>query len=77
MLDKSVPHIGGRWCAFFVVVLIYALRVYYLHGFYIVTYGIGIFNLNLLIGFISPQVDPDQEGPTLPTTVRAIWTKES
>lgn len=70
LLDKSVPHIGPRWFAFLVVVLVYAIRVYLLQGFYIVTYGIGIYNLNLLIGFLSPQVDPDQEGPTLPTTVR-------
>ena len=36
-------------------------------GFYIVTYGIGIFNLNLIIGFLSPQVDPETDGPSLPT----------
>lgn len=67
LLDKSVPMIGPRWVAFGVVVLIYAVRVYYLAGFYIVTYGLGIFNLNLIIGFLSPQVDPELEGPTLPT----------
>lgn len=71
LLDKSVPHIGPRWFAFAVVVLVYLLRVFFLEGFYIVTYGIGIFNLNLLIGFLSPQVDPDQEGPMLPTTARS------
>ena len=71
LLDKSVPHIVPRWCAFLFVVFVYGLRVYFLQGFYIVTYGIGIYNLNLLIGFLSPQVDPDQEGPTLPTTVRS------
>jgi len=32
-----------------------------------VTYGMGIYNLNLLIGFISPQIDPETEGPALPT----------
>eukprot|EP00775_Hariotina_reticulata_P006128 gene6128-6367_t len=38
-------------------------------GFYIVTYGLGIYNLNLLLGFITPQVDPEFEegGPELPT----------
>lgn len=30
-------------------------------GFYIVTYGLGIYLLNLLIAFLSPQVDPAQE----------------
>lgn len=66
-LDKSVPHTGPRWAVFTAVVVLYALRVYLLHGFYIVTYGIAIFNLNLVIGFLSPAFDPE-EGPTLPTT---------
>ena len=66
-LDKSVPHIKERWGAFAVVVLIYLLRFSFLHGYYIVTYGLGIYNLNLVIGFLSPQVDPATEGPTLPT----------
>ncbi|KAG6413404.1 hypothetical protein SASPL_126113 [Salvia splendens] len=41
-------------------------------GFYIVTYGLGIYLLNLLIGFLSPLVDPELEpsdGPSLPTKV--------
>lgn len=38
-----------------------------LQGFYIVTYALGIFNLNLLLGFLTPQVDPELEGPTLPS----------
>jgi hypothetical protein len=36
-------------------------------GFYIVTYGLGIYLLNRLIGFLSPMVDPELEGPTLPS----------
>lgn len=47
--------------------MIYALRVYLLAGFYIVTYGLGIYNLNLLLGFITPQFDPEQEEGQLPT----------
>ena len=27
----------------------------------------GIYNLNLLLGFLTPQVDPELEGPTLPS----------
>ncbi len=30
-------------------VLLYALRVWMLRGFYIVTYGLGIYNLNLVL----------------------------
>lgn len=37
-----------------------------LQGFYIVSYALGIYNLNLLLGFLTPQIDPEMEGPTLP-----------
>lgn len=67
MLDKSVPLIGQRWALFCVLVLFYLVRIYFLDGFYIVTYGLGIYNLNLIIGFLSPQTDPDSDGPSLPT----------
>ncbi|XP_078445706.1 protein RER1B-like [Wolffia australiana] len=70
-LDRSTPHTLGRWVATLAVALIYVLRVYLLQGFYIVSYGLGIYLLNLLIGFLSPKVDPELEahndGPTLPT----------
>ncbi|KAF5752876.1 Protein RER1A -like protein [Tripterygium wilfordii] len=68
LLDKSVPHVLYRWIACLAVALIYAVRVYMVEGFYIITYGLGIYMLSLLIGFLSPQIDPEiQEGPTLPT----------
>ncbi|PIA52713.1 hypothetical protein AQUCO_01000528v1 [Aquilegia coerulea] len=53
-----------------VAALIYVLRVYYVQGFYVVSYGLGIYILNLLIGFLSPKVDPELEsldGASLPT----------
>nr|XP_060615048.1 protein RER1 [Anolis sagrei ordinatus] len=41
-------------------------------GWYIVTYALGIYHLNLFIAFLSPKVDPSlmedsDEGPSLPT----------
>ncbi|KAL5227449.1 hypothetical protein ABZP36_015714 [Zizania latifolia] len=70
-LDRSTPHATGRWLATLAVAAIYALRVYLVQGFYIVTYGLGIYLLNLLIGFLSPMVDPEAasaaDGPALPT----------
>ncbi|XVF15503.1 hypothetical protein REPUB_Repub09cG0159500 [Reevesia pubescens] len=68
ILDKTVPYILKRWIGCLAVVFIYAVRVYFVQGFYIITYGLGIYLLNLLMGFLSPQVDPEmQDGPTLPT----------
>jgi hypothetical protein len=41
--------------------------VYLLQGFYVVTYGLAIYTLNLLIGFLSPMSDPDEnDGTELP-----------
>lgn len=71
LLDKSTPHVLGRWIAFSAVAFIYVVRAYVVQGFYIVSYGLGIYILNLLIAFLSPQVDPEiqevMDGPALPT----------
>jgi len=71
-LDRSTAHATGRWLGTLAVAAIYALRVYMVQGFYIVSYGLGIYLLNLLIGFLSPMVDPEldpsaaPDGPALP-----------
>ena len=62
-LDLSAPHVGPRWALSAGVMFIYCLRVYLINGWYIITYGLGIYVLNLLIGFLSPQSDPETEGP--------------
>ncbi|KAK1298492.1 Protein RER1B [Acorus calamus] len=68
-LDRSTPHLVGRWIGTLAVAAVYMLRVYLIQGFYIVSYGLGIYLLNLLIGFLSPRVDPELEvdGASLPT----------
>ncbi|KAG6595016.1 Protein RER1A [Cucurbita argyrosperma subsp. argyrosperma] len=70
LLDRCSPYIFYRWIACFFIASIYVLRVYLIEGFYIVSYGLGIYILNLLIGFLSPQVDPEildlHDGPALP-----------
>ncbi len=60
LLDKSSPMIGPRWIGFGVCLFLYILRVWLLGAFFIVTYGLGIYLLNQLIGFISPQFDPEE-----------------
>jgi len=68
VLDASVPHTLFRWLLLLVVAILYAVRVYYVQGFYIVTYGLGIFMLSLLIGFLTPlDADDGEGGPLLPT----------
>jgi len=67
-LDLSAPHTAARWAMSVVIMLIYCIRVYLINGWYIITYGLGIYVLNLLIGFLSPQQDPEIDGPLLPTS---------
>jgi hypothetical protein len=60
--------VAYRWAGLAFFALIYLLRVYLIEGFYIVTYALAIYNLNLLLGFLTPlHVDPAMEGPTLPS----------
>lgn len=70
-LDKTTPFLLYRWIAFFFIAVLYVVRVYLVEGFYVISYALGIYILNLLIGFLSPQVDPEfqdlSDGPTLPT----------
>lgn len=69
-LDKTTPHAVNRWIGTLVIAGIYCLRVFYVQGFYIISYALGIYVLNLLIGFLSPLVDPEldtSDGPMLPT----------
>lgn len=70
LLDKLVPHVLRRWITFLAIAFAYSLRVYLVEGFYIVTYALGLYMMTLLIGFLSPRVDPElqelMDGPTLP-----------
>ncbi|KAK9990365.1 hypothetical protein SO802_025350 [Lithocarpus litseifolius] len=68
-LDRSTPHLLHRWLGTLAVAMVYVLRVYSVQGFYVISYGLGIYVLNLLIGFLSPKEDPELEvldGASLP-----------
>lgn len=68
-LDRSAPYTFRRWLGTLTAASIYMLRVYYGRGFYVISYGVGTYILNLLIGFLSPKVDPEleaSEGASLP-----------
>eukprot|EP00924_Labyrinthula_sp_SR-Ha-C_P010051 maker-scaffold_40-snap-gene-0.6-mRNA-1 protein AED:0.06 eAED:0.11 QI:0/0.5/0.66/1/0.5/0.33/3/184/188 len=67
LIDRSTIYPKARWAFFGFSVFIYLVRVYYGDGWYVITYALGIFLLNLFIGFLSPQIDPDLDGPVLPT----------
>jgi len=74
-LDLATPYSAARWIGTVLFGVAYMLRIIYAQGFYIVTYALGIYHLNLLIAFLTPKIDPawemdseDEEGgPALPT----------
>ncbi|KAL1422631.1 hypothetical protein MTO96_021882 [Rhipicephalus appendiculatus] len=64
----------GGWGALLLLVAFLG-RILYLQGWYIITYALGIYHLNLFIAFLTPKVDPAlgaddyEDGPELPTRV--------
>lgn len=60
IFDKIQIYPKERWVITFALVIIYTIRVIYTHGYYALTYCIGIHILNSFIGFISPLEDPDE-----------------
>lgn len=75
LLDKSTPHTKLRWGIALVSILLFMTRIITAQGWYIVTYALGIYHLNLFIAFLTPKIDPtldldsadDPDGPQLPT----------
>lgn len=71
-LDKWTPHTKTRWVFAFIFIALFLIRVFTKQGWYIVTYALGIYHLNLFIAFLTPKIDPaldldDDQGPELPT----------
>lgn len=74
-LDKISPHWKARWIFSLFALAIFMARVVISQGWYVICYALSIYYLNLLIGFISPKVDPgmslndddDLGDPMLPT----------
>ena len=56
-----MPHRIPRWVASVVILIVYTVRVMILQGWYIVSYALAIYLLNLFIAFISPKFDPMME----------------
>lgn len=57
-LDKWTPHTLSRWVFTVSLVVAFMLRVVLKQGWYIVTYALAIYHLNLLLAFLTPKIDP-------------------
>ncbi|KAL8491699.1 hypothetical protein ACS0TY_023341 [Phlomoides rotata] len=66
---RAPPCHGGslRFLSASLLSFIYAVWVYFVQGFYVVSYALDIYLLNLVVAFLSPQEDPElSNGPTIP-----------
>jgi len=75
MLDKWTPYTTSRWAFTVLLVLAFTARILIVQGWYIVTYALAIYHLNLLLAFLTPKIDPamaeyeaEEDGPGLPTS---------
>ncbi|OZJ04844.1 Protein RER1 [Bifiguratus adelaidae] len=76
-LDEITPYIYQRWTVTAGLLVLFMLRILLAQGWYIVTYALGIYLLNLFLAFLQPRFDPSlemdlqeqeiEEGPSLPT----------
>lgn len=65
LLDGSSVYVGTRWGIFAFLTLLFMFRIVHLHGFYIIAYGLALFELNLLIGFLSPLNEHELHDETI------------
>jgi len=65
LIDSTTLFPIYRWIFTAIISVIYVVRVWFLAGWHIISYALAIYILNLLIGFLTPQNDPETEG-TLP-----------
>jgi len=74
-LDRLTPYTTVRWGIAIATIVLFSLRIIALQGFYIVTYALFIYYLNMFLSFLSPKIDPafemdseDEDGPSLPSS---------
>lgn len=60
-IDKTVPYPRNRWIFFAILIFIFVIRIITTQGWYIVCYTLGIYLLNLFLGFLTPKFDPSLE----------------
>ncbi|KAJ2961566.1 hypothetical protein NQZ79_g3152 [Umbelopsis isabellina] len=79
-LDQATPFTTYRWAGTATLLVLFMLRIFLAQGWYIVTYALGIYLLNLFLAFLQPKFDPSldnadmdtsdagpEDGPSLPT----------
>ncbi|CCC69491.1 hypothetical protein NCAS_0C05010 [Naumovozyma castellii] len=74
-LDQVTPHVKERWIALVALNVAFFLRVVLSQGWYVVCYGLGLFQLNQFLAFLTPKFDmtlqQDEENKELEAGERA------
>ncbi|PLW51928.1 hypothetical protein PCASD_00874 [Puccinia coronata f. sp. avenae] len=60
-LDRLTPYTTYRWLSTTALIVLFMLRILLSQGWYIVTYALGIYLLNLFLSFLQPKFDPSIE----------------
>ncbi|CAH7688096.1 Rer1 family-domain-containing protein [Phakopsora pachyrhizi] len=60
-LDRLTPYTFYRWMGTVALLMLFILRILLSQGWYIVTYALGIYLLNLFLSFLQPKFDPSLE----------------
>eukprot|EP01055_Gregarina_sp_Pseudo9_P000990 Gregarina_sp_Pseudo_9__989@NODE_1636_length_1436_cov_40_380816_g1516_i0_p1_GENE_NODE_1636_length_1436_cov_40_380816_g1516_i0NODE_1636_length_1436_cov_40_380816_g1516_i0_p1_ORF_typecomplete_len277_score31_19Rer1/PF03248_13/1_1e52DUF3784/PF12650_7/43DUF3784/PF12650_7/9_5CbiQ/PF02361_16/24CbiQ/PF02361_16/4_4e03_NODE_1636_length_1436_cov_40_380816_g1516_i05721402 len=66
MVDKTTLWTKTRWLVFVLALVLFCLRIAFRQGFYISAYALGIYQLSLFVGFLTPQKDRETESYILP-----------
>eukprot|EP01054_Gregarina_sp_Poly1_P002087 Gregarina_sp_Poly_1__2086@NODE_154_length_12409_cov_137_944904_g136_i0_p7_GENE_NODE_154_length_12409_cov_137_944904_g136_i0NODE_154_length_12409_cov_137_944904_g136_i0_p7_ORF_typecomplete_len271_score25_88Rer1/PF03248_13/2_2e52DUF3270/PF11674_8/0_033DUF3270/PF11674_8/5_8e03DUF1453/PF07301_11/0_095DUF1453/PF07301_11/6_1e03_NODE_154_length_12409_cov_137_944904_g136_i077348546 len=66
LVDRTTLWFKTRWLVFFVAIALFCIRIILRQGFYISAYALGIYQLSLFVGFLSPQKDRETESYILP-----------
>ena len=59
--DRSTPQTLYRWLFTLGSALLFVVRIYFAEAYYIITYALGIYLLNLFLAFLQPKFDPSLE----------------
>ena len=55
-IEKTINYKLHRWIVFVLTLVLYVRRIVHVHGFYLITYALALYLLNLWLGFLSPIV---------------------
>ena len=59
--DKIIKYVKYRWLCVSFLAFLFLVRLIITQGYQALTYCLGLYWLNCFIGFISPQIDPEED----------------